>query len=110
MEARPTHEVLVGLHVTDEAGYQRYREGMTPLLAARGGRFRYDFRVAEVLHGETQAPINRVFVLAFPERAAKTAFFADPAYRAVRARHFAGAVDAVTEIAVYDRPGSADPA
>lgn len=28
------HEMMVALCVTDEAGYQQYREAMTPLLQA----------------------------------------------------------------------------
>ena len=32
-----TYEMLVGLTVTDDASYQRYRIGMTPLLHAIGG-------------------------------------------------------------------------
>ena len=42
-------ERLVGLQVIDEAGYQAYRDAMTPLLHACGGSFGYDFRIAEVL-------------------------------------------------------------
>lgn len=100
-----THEALVGLHVTDEAGYRRYREGMLPLLEACGGRFRYDFQVSEVLRSETREPINRVFVIAFPSAEVMERFFADPRYLAVRERHFTPAVGAVTRIATYDRAG-----
>jgi uncharacterized protein (DUF1330 family) len=98
-----THETLVGLHVTDEAGYARYREGMLPLLEACGGRFRYDFQVREVLRSETPEPINRVFVIAFPSAAVMEGFFQDPRYLAVRERHFNPSVKSVTRIAAYDR-------
>lgn len=105
MSAEPaTHETLVGLHVTDDEGYRRYRAGMTPILRAHGGRFRYDFRVSEVLIGETPEPINRVFVIAFPNAEAQRAFFSDPAYLAVRKCHFDPSVAAITRIAVY--PGA----
>ena len=98
-----THETLVGLHVTDEASYRRYRAGMTPLLEACGGRFRYDFRVSEVLRSETTNSINRVFVIAFPSAEIMQRFFADPKYLAIRKQHFEPAVKAVTRIASYER-------
>lgn len=96
------HENLVGLHVTDESSYQRYREHMTPILSRYGGGFRYDFKIAETLRSATPAVINRVFVISFPDAAAKVAFFADPEYLAVRERYFAPAVAAVTIMAEFD--------
>lgn len=93
------YERLVGLHVTDEAGYARYREQMTPLLHALGGRFRYDFRIAEELKSEASHPINRVFVISFPDRATHDAFFAHPDYLAARRAHFEAAVQGVTMLA-----------
>lgn len=97
------YEVLVGLHVTDESGYQRYRDGMTPLLTACGGTFRYDFRGGEMLAGRSEKPINRLFLISFPDVATKEAFFSDPAYLAVRAEHFDGAVACVERIAEFDQ-------
>jgi uncharacterized protein (DUF1330 family) len=97
------YERCVGLWVQDEAAYGRYRAGMLPILATYGGAFRYDFQVAQTLKAETQEPINRVFVLAFPDETAHEAFFADPAYLAVREAHFKAAVSAVTVIAKYSR-------
>ena len=47
--------VLIGLEVTDDAGYGRYRAGMTPILEAYGGSFGSDFVIARVLKG----PIDR---------------------------------------------------
>jgi len=95
------HEILVGLHVNDDAAYQRYRDGMTPLLEACGGSFRYDFRVSEMLQGKAEKPINRLFLMSFPDERSKTAFFSDPAYLAVRGEHFDDAVDAVERIAEF---------
>ena len=97
------HEILVGLHVNDEAGYQRYRDGMTPLLHACGGSFRYDFQGGEMLAGKSDKPLNRVFLISFPDAATKDAFFSDPAYLAVRAQHFDGSVDCVERIAEFDQ-------
>jgi uncharacterized protein (DUF1330 family) len=103
MAAEPTRHVLVfGVEVRDEPGYRRYRDGMAPILEGHGGAFGYDFVVSRVLKSETEAPINRVFTMIFPERSAAERFFADPAYRAVRAELFDTSVGAVTKIGAYD--------
>ena len=96
-------ERLVGLNIIDEGAYSNYRDGVMPILKKYGGAFRYDFRVAETLCSETPAVLNRVFLLAFPSREAKTAFFVDPAYLAVRERHFKPAVLVATVIAEFER-------
>jgi len=101
-DPRASYDTIVGLYVTDQDGYGRYREGMTPLLAAQGGRFRYDFTVDQVLKAEAGKPINRLFVLSFPTRAHREAFFSDPEYLAVRERYFVPAVEAVTTVARYE--------
>lgn len=94
------HEILVGLHVTDDESYGRYRAAMTPLLEARGGFFRCDFRVSEVLTGAGEH-VNRVFVISFPDERARDGFFTDPAYLKIRGEHFEGAVGGVDIIAGY---------
>ena len=71
-------EMTVGLLVVDHEKYAQYRAEIAPLLAAAGGRFRYDFEVARTLKSEAEHDINRVFVLRFPDRASKESFFADP--------------------------------
>ncbi|MFT5049520.1 MAG: hypothetical protein ACI8QZ_000913 [Chlamydiales bacterium] len=101
MSTSNRHEILIGLHVSDDAGYQRYRDGMTPLLEACGGTFRYDFRVGEMLRGKAEKPINRLFLISFPDVDTKTRFFSDPAYLAVRGEHFDKAVDVVERIAEF---------
>jgi uncharacterized protein (DUF1330 family) len=98
-----THENLVALDIADPSLYQQYRDAMRPLLEAAGGGFRYDFEISRTLRAEATHPIQRVFAIYFRDRAAKEAFFADPAYLAIRARFFAPAVRAVTVIAEYDR-------
>lgn len=105
----PHFASLVGLHVTDDHGYRRYRQGMIPILEGFGGRFLHDFVVAETLRTEADHPVNRVFVLAFPDRAAKEAFFADPAYLAVRAEHFDASVGAATIMAEYEQAAPPPP-
>jgi uncharacterized protein (DUF1330 family) len=96
------HELLVGLTVTDDEGYARYRAAMTPLLHAYGGGFRYDFTIAKVLRSASDHPINRLFVLRFPSKERIKEFFANPAYQAIKAEHFAGSVAATTILAAYD--------
>ena len=57
-----------------------------------------------MLHHDGEERVNRVFILSFPDAAAKRAFFEDPAYLAVRAEHFDGSVGAVVRIAEYAAP------
>ncbi len=97
------YEMLIGLNVTDDAVYDRYRENMKPILHRYGGDFRYDFRVGEVLKSETAEPINRLFLLVFPDQAARAAFFTDEEYVAVRTEFFDASVGAVTVISEVTR-------
>lgn len=98
-----TVEHLVGLNVIDEPGYARYRQEMTPLLHAVGGDFRYDFRIAEVLKTEASHPINRVFVICFPDRDSSERFFADARYLAVRHQFFEPAIQGWTRLGDLER-------
>ena len=95
-------EMLVGLHVVDEAGYQLYRDEMTPILKSYGGEFGYDFKVSEVLKSKTKAPINRVFTIYFPNEESKDSFFSYDGYLKVRLRHFEKSVTDTTIIATYE--------
>ena len=97
------HEIVVGLNVTDDATYARYREAMAPLLAAHGGGFRYDFTIAKALKSASTHPINRLFAIYFESKAKKDAFFANPDYVAIRARYFEPSVAGTTIIGAYDR-------
>jgi len=94
-------ENLIGLHVTDESGYQQYRAQIMPILHSYGGDFRYDFRIAEVLVNGSPHPINRVFVIRFPDQTAKEKFFADPAYLQARKAYFETSVDGFSVIAEF---------
>jgi uncharacterized protein (DUF1330 family) len=96
-------EMLVGLQVVDDAGYQSYRDEMTPILESYGGGFGYDFQVSEVLKPQTQAPINRVFTIYFPDPNLRDAFFSNATYLTVRQRHFEKSVTDTTIIATYER-------
>ena len=78
----------------------RYRAGMTPILESYGGSFGCDFAVAKVLKGPSER-VNRVFTIAFPDRATRDRFFADERYRAVRREHFEPAVAASFVLAEF---------
>ena len=94
-------EILVGLHVHDNTEYDLYRAGMTPMLHAMGGSFRQDMHVSEQLKGEEEGKINRIFVISFPDKATNDRFFADEAYKQVRAKHFDAAVESSVILASY---------
>lgn len=96
----PRHDMLVGLHVIDEAIYNAYRAAMRPILQRYRGGFRYDFKVAETLLSETDTEINRVFIISFPSERSERAFFADPECGAVRAEYFVKSVQATTFLGV----------
>jgi uncharacterized protein (DUF1330 family) len=97
-------EILVGVQVKDADMYAKYRAAMTPILERMGGAFRYDWDVARVLKSAGEAPMNRVFTLRFPDKAVRTAFFADTGYKRAKVEFFEKAVAATTIIAEYDVP------
>jgi uncharacterized protein (DUF1330 family) len=70
-------EMLVGLYVTNDSDYSKYREGMTPILQSMAGGFGYDFKIAEVLKNESGNKINRVFTIYFPNEEKMNSFFSD---------------------------------
>ena len=94
-------EMLVALDVADSDGYQSYREAMTPLLEGAGGEFRYDFAIATTLKSAATHPINRVFVIRFPDGETRDRFFADKSYTEVKKRFFTTSVKDTTIIAQY---------
>lgn len=95
------YEYLVGLNLIDEVMYQKYREGMTPILKSFGGGFNYDFKVSEVLITQSQNKINRVFTLFFPDKETSERFFSDPEYLEVKKAYFEKAVESTTIISRY---------
>jgi uncharacterized protein (DUF1330 family) len=95
------NEILIGVHVIDEAGYAKYRAEMTPLLEAHGGRFVLDVRVAEILRASSPAAFNRLFVMRFPSARVRDAFFANPDYMAIRARLFEPSVSEMVRLGDY---------
>lgn len=93
----------MGLHVTDDDEYQKYRQGMVPILESYGASFRFDFKIAEVLISESDCEINRVFVIDFPSKGKMDQFFADPNYLAVRNRHYEASVSESTIISLHQQ-------
>ena len=97
-----THEMLVGLHVTDNEKYAEYRRLMMPLLEQRGGGFRCDFIVSSVLSPEATRDINRVFVIFFGSREQKEGLFSDAEYLAIKEQYFKPSVAEITILSEYD--------
>ncbi len=95
------YEILVGLNVTDDELYQKYRDEMTPILKNYGGGFRYDFKINEVLKSETVEPINRVFVIYFKDEKSKNGFFLNDKYLQIKQKYFTPSVSETTIIAEY---------
>ena len=92
-------EMLVGLNVIDDDAYQLYRDEITPILKELGSRFGYDFRVSEVLKSKTEAPINRVFTIYFPDDDAMNSFFSNDEYLKIKQKHFEKSVTDTTILA-----------
>ena len=98
---KSSFEMLVGLNVINDLEYQKYREGMMPILKNYKGEFGYDFKVSEVLKSETDNNINRVFTIRFSDKDNMDAFFANEDYIKVKERYFKGSVESTTIIASY---------
>jgi uncharacterized protein (DUF1330 family) len=97
-------ERIMGIYVSDQEEYQRYREGMMPILKTYGGAFVFDFEVSKVLLSKTEDDINRVFTIDFPSQAVMEAFFSSDEYKAVQQRHFTKSVKSKTVISMHEKP------
>ena len=102
MDTGTAVEMLVGLYVVDDQAYQSYRSAITPILEGYGGGIGYDFRVSEVLLTQTEAPINRLFTIHFPNRTAMASFFSRDDYLRIKQETFEKSVTHTTIIATYD--------
>ena len=94
-------ERLVGLYVSDEIIYSKYREKMIPLLQKYNGGFSYDFEISKVLKSETKEKINRLFIIYFPSEESMNLFFSNEEYLDIKEKYFSSSVTEVTEIAKY---------
>jgi uncharacterized protein (DUF1330 family) len=97
------YERVVAMQVDDAESYRKYREAMEPLLIKSGGRFRFDFWIAEVLRSETAKKMNRVFVITFDSKQQSDDFFATAEYKEIRKTFFTPAVSDVTTIAEFEQ-------
>jgi uncharacterized protein (DUF1330 family) len=86
------YEIHVGIKISDQAGYQAYRDGMMPILQHYQGEFVFDVTVDQTLTNALTEEVERVFIIRFPDEAHKNNFFADPDYQAVRKAHFESSV------------------
>lgn len=93
---------IVALNVIDEDSYQQYRDSTAAILSRYSGERLYDFRVSDALTSGASHPINRVFLIRFPDKATMDGYFADPGYRAARERYFESAVAGATLIGAYE--------
>jgi len=93
----------MGLDVTDDEEYQKYREGMMPILESFGGSFGFDFKVSEVLQSKTDASINRVFTIDFPSKEVMDNFFSDPSYLKVKNQYFKKSVRSAIVISMHEK-------
>lgn len=84
--------ITVALDISDPEVYAQYRAAMRPLLEAEGGRFTYDFTIAETLKAQDGQHYNRLFLLEFPELEHHDRFFANPEYKAIRNQLFNASV------------------
>ncbi|MCI2284241.1 DUF1330 domain-containing protein [Colwellia sp. MSW7] len=98
-----SYERIMGIEVTNDVEYQKYRESMMPILHSFGGSFGFDFKVNEVLKSKSDAPINRVFTIDFPSKEIMNEFFSDPKYLAVKAKYFQSSVKSVTTISMHEK-------
>jgi len=96
-------ERVVGLFIKNEDLYEKYREGMSPILEEYSGAFGYDFEVSKVLKSEVSEPINRVFTIFFEDEDSMDGFFSDEKYIAIRKKYFEPSVLATTIISKYER-------
>jgi len=98
-----TFERIIGLEVTNEEEYQRYREGMIPILESFGGSFGFDFKISEVLKSKTEKAINRLFTIEFPSKEVMDDFFSDPQYLELKSRYFNNAVKSATVVSMHEK-------
>jgi len=98
-----TYERIMGIDVTDEEEYQKYRNGMIPILESFGGKFGFDFKVSDVLITKSPDKINRVFTIEFPSQEKMEAFFSNPDYLAIKKRHYYSSVKSKTVISLHHK-------
>jgi len=71
--------LIANIEVTDPAGFEQYRQKVSPLVAQFGGR--YIVRGGDVRHLEGNLPIHRLVVLEFPSVEAAQSFYDSAEYQ-----------------------------
>lgn len=93
---------LVGAEISDQQGYQEYRDRMVVLLQAIGGKFEYDFHtVSSQMSGNGQN-YNRIFVLSFPSEEVMKSYFSNEEYVSIKRKYFDNAVADIASIASWN--------
>ncbi len=75
--------VIADIEVTDPAGYEEYRGGVSATIARHGGRYLVRGGAHEILEGRWHP--RRLVVLEFPSRADARRWYDGEEYRAFRA-------------------------
>jgi uncharacterized protein (DUF1330 family) len=70
--------LIADLDIRDLEGFQRYRDGVSTIIAKHGGEFLALGSELEVVEGNWQP--HRLVLLRFPNKQAIRDFFADPGY------------------------------
>ena len=96
-----SHDLLIAVDVIDPPLYEAYRDAIVPIMGRVGASFRHDVQVGDVLTPGGDVPMSRLFVISFPDRAARDAMFGDPSYIDIREAHFPKALNAITILAAY---------
>ena len=76
-----TAYVIAQLTVTDPEGFEAYRQAVSPVIEAHGGRFLVRGSTVSSLEGEAGRP--RIIVLEFPDKATAEGFYNSPEYQGI---------------------------
>lgn len=79
----PAAFLIVDIDVTDDVGYQAYRQLVGPIVAASGGRFIVRGGAIDVLEGEWRP--KRVVMLEFPSMATALDWYHGESYAEAKA-------------------------
>jgi len=91
--------LIAHVHVTDPRSYEEYRQKVTAVIAAHGGRFLVRGGTLERLEGD--AELERVVVIEFADMTRLKGFYESPEYRPlieVRQRASRGSLFAIAGV------------
>ena len=93
---------LVGAEISNQKGYQDYRDRMVVLLEEIGGVFEYDYHAVSTQMSTHGKHYNRLFVLSFPSEAVAKAYFESEGYQAIRTEFFDESVKDIKPLATWE--------